>query len=131
MSFPGDNVSRILQKTGLPLALCAALILTLPACGGPEEIWEPETLIEETAVEPIRFSENVTAGKLTLTATQKVSARETPVERLTLVHTDQWTDFDWDTFGLTFFAILGGIVSIGLYFLVAFVVLDPNEDEDN
>ncbi|MCA8915912.1 MAG: hypothetical protein KDB90_10915 [Planctomycetes bacterium] len=125
-------MSRLLYKTGLPLAFCAALILTLPACsGGPEEIWQPEALVEETPVEAMHFNESVSSGKLTLTASQKVVARETPIERLTLLYTDSHIEFDWESFGFTFFAILGGIVSVGLYFVVAYVLYDPNKDDKN
>ena len=129
MRCPGDTVSQLLYRTGLPLAFCAAMILTLPACGGPQEVWQPDTLVEETPLEATHFSESVTAGKLTLTATRKVSSKETPIERLTLVYSDMWTDFDWDSFGLTFFSILGGILSIGLYFIVAYVIYDPNKND--
>ena len=124
-------MSRLIYRTGLPLAFFAAMILTLPACsGGAEELWQTETIVEEKPLEAPRFRETFAAGKLTLTATQKVSARKTPVERLYMVYTDTWSDFDWDSFGLTFFAILGGVLSIGLYFLVAFVLVDPPTDEN-
>jgi hypothetical protein len=116
----------------LPLALLAALILTLPACsGGAEEIWQPEVLLEEQPLEDVRFRESLTAGKLTLTATRKVRATETPIERLYLHHTETWSDFDWDSFGLVFWSVLGGIISVGLYFLFAFVVFDTTDDDED
>ncbi|MCB9934221.1 MAG: hypothetical protein H6840_00885 [Planctomycetes bacterium] len=125
-------MSRTLQKTGLPLALLAAFVLCLPACsGGPEEIWQPETLVQEQPLEGAKFTETLAAGKLVLTATRKVRATETPVERLYLHHTETWSDFDWDSFGLVFWSVLGGIVSVGLYFLFAFVVFDTTKDEEN
>jgi len=125
-------VSRTLYKTGLPLALMAALILTLPACGGgPEEIWQPEVLVEEQPLEDVRFKETFTAGKMSLTATRRVRAKETPIERLHLHYTETWSDFDWDSFGLVFWSVLGGIVSVGLYFLFAFVVFDTTDDDED
>jgi hypothetical protein len=120
-----------LQRIGLPLALCAALVLALPGCGGgAEEHWISDTIVEQQALEPIKFDENVAAGRLQITITQKVRARETPVERLSLVHTETYSDFDWDGFGLVFFSILGGIASIGLYFVFAFVVFPGDDEED-
>jgi hypothetical protein len=120
-----------LQRIGLPLALCAALVLVLPGCGGgAEELWAADTIVEEQALEPMKFSETVAAGRLQITITQKVHARETPIERLSLVHTETYSDFDWDGFGLVFFSILGGIASIGLYFVFAFAVFPDNDDEN-
>jgi hypothetical protein len=120
----------MLQRIGLPLAMCAALVLVLPGCGGgAEEMWTSEMQVEEQALEPIRFEETVAAGRLQLTITQKVRAKETPIERLSLHHTETYSDFDWDGFGLVFFSILGGIASIGLYFVFAFVVF-PGDDEE-
>lgn len=120
-----------LRRFGLPLALCAALILTLPGCGGgAEEMWTADTLVDEQPLEPVKFEESFAAGRLQLTITQKVRAKETPIERLTLVHNETYADFDWDEFGLVFFSILGGIISIGLTFVLAFVVYAPDDDED-
>ena len=120
-----------LQRIGLPLALCAALVLVLPGCGGgAEELWSPGTQVEEVPLEPVAFNGTVAAGRLQLTITQKVRARETPIERLTLRHTESYSDFDWDGFGLVFFSILGGIASIGLYFIFAFAVF-PEDDEND
>jgi hypothetical protein len=120
----------MLQRIGLPLALCAVLVLVLPGCGGTEEMWTADTIVEEQALEPMKFSDSVAAGRLQITITQKVHARETPIERLSLVHTEAYSDFDWDGFGLVFFSILGGIASIGLYFVFAFAVFPDNDDEN-
>lgn len=122
-------MSRLLYRTGLPLAFCAAMILTLPACAGPEEVWKPDTLVENTPLEGPHFAESTTAGKLDLVATQKVKSRRTPVERKTLVYTDSWIDFDWDNFGVAVFSIVGGILSIGLYFVLGYFVYNKNKND--
>lgn len=125
-------MSQRLTNLGLPLAFCAALILTLPACSSSEfKRWDPEVIVDEEPVDEAKFIETVTAGKLTLTATRTFRTRETPIERLTLVHEETYSDMDWDNFGLTFFAILGGIVSVGLYFIFAFVVFDETKENEN
>jgi hypothetical protein len=118
----------LIQRIGLPLALFAALILA-GCSGGPTEVWTADTLVEEQPLEPVKFEENVAAGRLQLTVTQKVRARETPIERLTLLHEESYAEFDWDDAGLVFFSILGGIVSVGLYFLFAFVVYNPDDEK--
>ena len=113
-------MSRRVFNLGLLLSLCAALILTLPACSGSQmEQWDAEVLSEVQPLEPPKFKEEVTAGKLTLTATQKVRARETPIERLTILHEESYSDIDWDNVGLVVFSILGGIVSIAFWSMVA------------
>jgi len=125
-------VSRRVFNLGLLLSLCAALILTLPACSGSQmEQWDAEVLSEVQPLEPPKFKEEVTAGKLTLTATQKVRARETPIERLTILHEESYSDIDWDNVGLVVFSILGGIVSIGLYFVFGFVVFKKSDKNEN
>ena len=119
-------------KLGLLLSFCAAMILTLPACAGSQtEQWNAEVLTEVQPLEPAKFKEDMTGGKLTLTMTQKVRAQETPVERLTILHEDSYSDIDWDNVGLVFFSVLGGLVSIGLYFLFGFVVFKKPNDEEN
>jgi hypothetical protein len=125
-------VTKTIRKIGMPLAMMAAMILTLPACGGgPEEYWQREQLVEEETLESVKYTETVSAGKLKLKVTQKTQVRETPVERKFLLYEETYADFDWDDAGLVFFSILGGIISVGLYFLVAFVVIDPSDDEKN
>jgi hypothetical protein len=119
----------LIQRIGLPLALLAAFMLA-GCSGGPEEIWTPDTLVEEQPLEPVKFEETVAAGRLQLTVTQKVRAKETPIERLSLQYEESYADFDWDDAGLVFFSILGGIVSVGLYFLFAFVIYNPDNEED-
>ena len=78
----------------------------------------------------MRFQETPGPGKVKLTVTQETQTRETPIERLTLVHEESYADFDWDSFGLVFWSVVGGIASIGLYFLFAFVIFDPSDDEN-
>lgn len=118
-----------LLRLGLPFALYACLVLTLPACSGTEEIWEPQVEVEETPLGPMRFQETPGPGTVRLTATQETRTRETPVQRLIILHEETYADFDWDSFGLVFWSVLGGIATVGLYFLFAFVILDP-PDED-
>lgn len=121
--------SRLL-RIGLPLALYACAVLTLPSCGGTEEIWEPEIVAEETPLGPMRFQETPAPGQVKLTVTQETRTLETPVERLTLLHEETYGDIDWDSFGLVFWSVLGGIASIGLYFLFAFVIFDETDNEE-
>jgi hypothetical protein len=111
------------------LALYSALVLTLPACGGVEEIWVPETVVEEEPVEPVRSTETKAGAHTQLTLTRKVRARETAVERLHLRHTESSSDMSFDNFGLVFFSVLGGILTVGLYFAVAFLLVPADEDE--
>lgn len=128
----GENVTKTIRKVGLPLAFMASMILTLSGCGGgPERYWQPETLVEEEALEPVKYTETVNAGKLTLTVTQKTQVRETPIERQYLLFEESYADFDLDDAGLVFFSVLGGILSIGLYFLVAFVLIDEDDEQNN
>ena len=127
----GGCVSQRMFKLGLTLALLAAVVLTLPACGiSDSERWDAEVLVEEQPLEELKFAESFTAGKLTLTVTQKTRTRETPVERLTIVHEETYMEFDFDNFGLVFFSILGGVISVGLYFVFAFVVFDTTKDDE-
>lgn len=124
-------MTKKLRTLGMPLAFIAAMILTLPACGsGPEAYWQREQLVEEEATEPVRYTESVRNGKLNLKVTQETQVRETPVERKYLLFEETYADFNWDDAGLVFFSILGGIVSVGLYFLFAFLVIDPPDDEE-
>ncbi|MBZ0134923.1 MAG: hypothetical protein K8I27_00955 [Planctomycetes bacterium] len=118
-----------LLRIGLPFALYACAILTLPSCSSVDEVWEPEALVEETHLGPMHFKETAAPGKLNLTVTQKTRTRETPMERLVLVHEETFADFDWDSFGLVFWSVLGGIASVGLYFLFAFVIFDTTDNE--
>lgn len=130
-ALTGDDVTKSIRKIGLPLALCAAMILTLPACaGGPDEYWQREQLVEEEALEEVKYTESTRQGSLTLKVTQKTRVTETPGERKYLYFEDTYADFDWDDAGLVFFSILGGIISVGLYFLIAFVVIDTDDDKD-
>lgn len=118
-----------LLRIGVPLALYACAVLTLPSCSSVDEVWEPEPQVEVTRLEPMRFKETAAPGKVALTVTQKTRTRETPMERLVLVHEETFADFDWDSFGLVFWSVLGGIASVGLYFLFAFVIFDTTDDE--
>jgi hypothetical protein len=106
------------------------MVITLPACGGTQEIWQAEVIVDETPLEPMRFRESAAQGSLTLTGTRKTHTRETPVERLTLLHSETYADFDWDSFGLVFWSVAGGLVTIGLYILFAFVIFDFHGDDE-
>ena len=124
------RVHKRLIRIGLPLALYACAVLTLPACGGTQEVWQPETQVEETPLGPMKFQETPAPGRVKLTVTRETRTRETPAERLTLVHEETSADFDWDSFGLVFWSVLGGIASVGLYFLFAFVIFDSTDDDE-
>lgn len=125
-------MSRKLYSLGMVLAFCAAMLLTLPGCGSSQvEKWTPVTLVEDQPLEAPKFSESVSAGQLTLTATQKVRETKTPIERLSVLHEEVDFEFDWDHFGVVIFSILGGIASVGLYFLFGYVVVNKTKKNDN
>ena len=125
------RVKNKILRIGMYPAFMAAMILTLPSCGsGPEEYWQQEQLVEEEVLEDVRYDETLSQGKLNLRVTQKTRVEETPVERKYLLFEESYSDFDWDQAGLVFFSILGGIISIGLYFLFAFYVFDETDEEN-
>jgi photosystem II stability/assembly factor-like uncharacterized protein len=120
-----------MNRPAIALALLACCVLCAGCSSGPTEIWQPEQRVQVEELEPAAYSETRTAGKLTLQVRQKVRVTETPSEHLLLYYEETYSEFDWDSFGLVFFSILGGVVTIGLTVVLVIYGTQNATDEND
>lgn len=115
------------RTLGMWLALLA--MLSLPACGtSATERWVREPLAEEIPEGPRRYSTRVETGRLELTANQETLVRKGSVDRLYIDYEETYSDTTIEQVGLVIASVIGGIVSVGLYFLVWFVFVDEADE---
>lgn len=84
----------------------------------------------KTLSEPT-YTEDRRLGHLNVTVREQVQVTTTPSERLYVMHEDTEFAFDWDSFGLVFFGILGSVVSLGITVFLVFFAVDSNDDEND
>lgn len=115
------------QKFGIWLALVAMLLVA--GCGTSEtKRWVREPLIEEVAEGPRRYEARTETGRLEVTVTQRTLTREGAVDRLYIDFESTYADTTVEQVGFVIASILGGIISVGLYFLVWFLYVDKADE---
>ena len=121
----------MLTRLGVVPAILSCLVLCVGCGSGPQEEWTPEMRVDVESLSAPAYTETRTAGRLTLRISERVRITETPSERLHLLYTETYSTVDLDEFSLIFFSVLGAVVTVGLYILVAFYLYNPGDDEGN
>ncbi|MBE7490403.1 MAG: hypothetical protein HS108_01365 [Planctomycetes bacterium] len=116
-----------LRKAGMLAALLSCLVLC--GCGSTSEYWQPEQQVTEQPLQASRAEGAVTAGWLEVRLTQQVLRRESPVERLTLLHEKLESTVDWDGVAMTVVYILGSLLVLGIYLFFAADAWTRKDDE--
>ncbi len=110
-------------------ALLACGVLSIGCASSSTDIWQRQDRVEITPLAAPAYTEDRSLGHLHVTASEQVQVAVTPSERLYVKHEDTEFAFDWDSFGLVFFGILGSVVSLGLTVFLVFFAVDSNDDE--
>ncbi|MHC4841881.1 MAG: hypothetical protein ACYTDT_13165 [Planctomycetota bacterium] len=95
------------------LLLILLLGVTVTGCGiSQTERWDPDFELEETPAAPEIVETSIESGRLSIGISQEVTVRKTPVERLTMMYEETYSEIDWDGVGGVVFAVLGGIIVV-------------------
>lgn len=95
----------------LVLLMVSGLVLT--GCGVSQtERWDTDFEYEETPAAPEEVDVRAEGGELVVTISQEMHVKKAPVERLTIMYEETFSEIDWDEVGFTTFGILGGILIV-------------------
>ncbi|MBK8205490.1 MAG: hypothetical protein IPK87_01730 [Planctomycetes bacterium] len=117
-------------RLGVIPALLACSVLCVGCASSSTEIWQQQDRVDIKTLAAPTYSEDRRLGNLTVTVQEQVQVTTTPSERLYLMHENTEFAFDWDSFGLVFFGILGSVVSLGITVFLVFFAVDSNDDEN-